>query len=175
MFLFKKRNNDLSVHAEEELRKHRCAFTGHRPEKLEGKEAYIITELRKEIESAIDAGYTTFISGCSRGVDLWAADIVIELRRRNKNLKLICAIPFPAFDEKWTADWKKHLKIVCKQADLVRVISAEYNPDVYQRRNIWMLQHASCLIAVCDGKPSGTKNTIDLAKTHNIPIHHISI
>lgn len=54
---------------EEELRKHRCAFTGHRPEKLTGQESYIIVELRKEIEAAVEAGCTTFITGCSRGVD----------------------------------------------------------------------------------------------------------
>ena len=54
---------------EEELRKHRCAFTGHRPEKLTGREAYVINELRSAVESAVDEGYTTFITGCSRGVD----------------------------------------------------------------------------------------------------------
>ena len=42
---------------EEELRKHRCAFTGHRPEKLIGKESYVIVELRKSIVKAIDEGY----------------------------------------------------------------------------------------------------------------------
>ena len=42
---------------EEELRCHRCAFTGHRPEKVVGYEGKIIVELRKEILQAIEAGY----------------------------------------------------------------------------------------------------------------------
>ena len=46
-----------------------CAFTGHRPEKLHGKEAYVISELRKEIIAAIEDGYTIFVSGGSRGTD----------------------------------------------------------------------------------------------------------
>lgn len=55
--------------SEEKLRAHRCAFTGHRPEKIIGKESYVIKELRTAIEAAINEGYTTFITGCSRGVD----------------------------------------------------------------------------------------------------------
>ena len=42
---------------EEELRAHRCAFTGHRPEKIVGKESYVIRELRSAIETAINGGY----------------------------------------------------------------------------------------------------------------------
>lgn len=46
-----------------------CAFTGHRPEKLYGKEGYVIAQLRKEIYAAVADGYTTFVTGGSRGVD----------------------------------------------------------------------------------------------------------
>lgn len=160
---------------EEELRKHQCAFTGHRPEKLTGQESYIIVELRKEIKAAVEAGYTTFITGCSRGVDLWAADIVIQMRRYNKNLKLVCAIPFEGFDEKWPVDWRKHLKLVCKQADRVHVLSKEYTPEAYQNRNIWMIKRVSRVIAVCNGEPSGTMNTITFARSQNTPVHLIQI
>lgn len=145
---------------EEELIKHRCAFTGHRPEKLVGKESYVIKELRSAIEASIDAGYTTFITGCSRGVDLWAADIVLEMRRHDKRLKLICAIPFEGFADKWPIDWQKHLELVKKDADWIQVVSKEYNADAYQKRNVWMVNKASKLIAVCNGDPSGTLNTI---------------
>ena len=47
-----------------------CAFTGHRPEKVVGYEGKIIVELRKEILKAVDAGYSTFLTGMSRGTDL---------------------------------------------------------------------------------------------------------
>ena len=46
-----------------------CAFTGHRPEKIYGKEAHVISELRREILVAIEDGYTIFVSGGARGVD----------------------------------------------------------------------------------------------------------
>lgn len=160
---------------EAELREHRCAFTGHRPEMLKEKEAYAIVELRKAIEKAISEGYTTFITGCSRGVDLWAADIVIEMRRYNKNLKLICVVPFEGFEEHWEVDWVKHYRLVRKQADWVQVIDSEYAPDVYQKRNMWMVNKASKLIAVWSGRPSGTKNTIDYAVSQNVPVQIIQV
>lgn len=150
-----------------------CAFTGHRPEKLLGKEAYVIVELRKEILAAIADGYTTFISGCSRGVDLWAADIVLELQRSNKELRLVCAIPFPNFDDRWSVDWKKHFQLVKKKADYIQILEQSYSPGVYQKRNEFMCDHASRIIAVCDGKPSGTQNTIDYARLQNIPVRLI--
>ena len=147
-----------------------CCFTGHRPERVRGYEAAIIGGLRKEILAAIDEGYTTFITGCSRGVDLWAADIILELRRTNKSLKLICAVPFEGFDSKWPADWIKHYQAIRKQADWVETISSQYFAEVYQKRNIWMVSHSSRLIAVCDGLPSGTQNTINYAESVGIKI-----
>ena len=70
--LFRKKETLLQK-TEAVLRLHRCAFTGHRPERIRGMEVEIIAGLRKEILAAIEDGYTTFITGCSRGVDLWAA------------------------------------------------------------------------------------------------------
>ena len=58
---------------EQELRQHRCCFTGHRPEKLKIAEDEVIKSLKKEIRTAIADGFQTFISGMARGVDLWAA------------------------------------------------------------------------------------------------------
>ena len=152
-----------------------CAFTGHRPEKLYGKEAYVISALRKEIEDAIADGYTIFVTGCSRGVDLWAADIILEMRRSNSDIKLVCAIPFPEFDARWSIDWKKHFRLVKKNADYIHVVEQAYHPGVYQKRNEYMCDHASRIIAVCDGKPSGTQNTIDYARLQNLPVQLIRL
>lgn len=160
---------------EAELRKHRCAFTGHRPEKIVGQEGYAIVELRKAIEAAVREGYTTFITGCSRGIDLWAADIVIEMRRYDKRLKLVCAIPFEGFDDKWSPDWKKHLDFVKKEADWIQVISKEYHPGAYQKRNAWMVNKASKIIALCNGEASGTLNTVRYAEAQKVSVHMIQV
>ena len=49
--------------AENEMRLHRCCFTGHRPEKLFLIDSEIIKELERAISKAVEDGFTTFISG----------------------------------------------------------------------------------------------------------------
>lgn len=57
---------------EAEKRKHRCCFTGHRPEKLQAPDSVVVAALEKEIRQAIADGFSVFISGMARGVDIWA-------------------------------------------------------------------------------------------------------
>ena len=86
---------------EAELRKHRCCFTGHRPDKLNVKEEELRRLLEMEIRRAIARGFTTFITGMAVGTDLVAAEIVLRLREQNQRLKLICALPHPGFGLHW--------------------------------------------------------------------------
>lgn len=64
---------------EAELKKHRCCFTGHRPEKLTIPERQLEKLLEAEIRRAIHSSHTTFISGMAKGVDIIAAEIVLRL------------------------------------------------------------------------------------------------
>ena len=58
-----------------------CCFTGHRPEKINGDINVIKANLETEIRKAIDLGYDTFISGMADGVDVWAAEIVLDIKK----------------------------------------------------------------------------------------------
>lgn len=40
----------------------------------------------------------------------------------------------------------------------------------YQKRNIWMVDHSALLIAVFNGEPGGTLNTIQYAQQNQIEI-----
>lgn len=76
---------------EAEKRMHRCCFTGHRPEKLQAPEGVVTAALEKEIRQAIADGFNVFITGMARGVDIWAAEIVLRLRDAGEAVRLICA------------------------------------------------------------------------------------
>ena len=112
-----------SALSENELRLHRCCFTGHRPEKLKRAEEEIKKSLEEAILKAIKDGYTTFITGMARGVDIWAGQIVLRLRQDNPELRLIAALPYPGCDSRWSASWRKQYAEVLKAADLVKAIS----------------------------------------------------
>lgn len=158
---------------EVEKRQHRCCFTGHRPEKLTKTEREIKADLNAEIHLAIQAGFYVFITGMARGVDLWAAEIVLELRKKNKNLKLICAVPYEGFEDGWSQRWRQAYRDVLDEADFVRVIDRGYSPRVFQTRNEWMVDHAARVIAVFNGEAGGTRNTIGYAERRNVPVQLI--
>ena len=156
--------------SEADLRLHRCCFAGHRPEKLNTSEKEVRAALRKQIDQAVHDGFTVFITGMARGVDLWADQIVLDLRKRNKEIKLICAIPHDGFEARWSPSWQELYRDVLAEADLTRVISKGYHTGVYQVRNEWMVNHSTRVIAVFNGQPSGTKNTIDYAYRQGVPV-----
>ena len=158
---------------EAEKRQHRCCFTGHRPEKLAGSERATKAALKREIELAIQAGYNVFLTGMARGTDLWAAEIILNLRRKNNDLKLICAIPYDGFERRWSEYWRQLYHYVRNEADLVRVIGHGYSAGIFQIRNEWMVNHSSRVIAVYNGSLGGTKNTVDYAMQQGIPVRII--
>ena len=155
---------------EEERRKHRCCFTGHRPQGLSRPIDDIKVDLENAIMAAMDEGYTSFITGMCYGVDIWAGEIVNRLKNQYPNLKLIAAIPYPEFPEKWPNEWKSKYSRLLDHADAVRYISPFYRDAVFQVRDEWMVDHSAKVIAVTSGRNSGTQNTIAYARKKRIPV-----
>lgn len=155
---------------EAEKRLHRVCFTGHRPEKLSEPESVVRTKLEDAIRSSVEDGYFVFISGMARGVDIWAAEIVLKEREHNSAIKLICASPYKGFEGSWSSDWQKRYNDIMNAADLVRFICPGYSRTCFQIRNEWMVDHSARVIAVYNGEKGGTRNTIKYAKKHNVDI-----
>ena len=158
---------------ENEKRMHRACFTGHRPEKLTRTEKDIVRDLEKEIRQAIADGLSVFITGMARGVDIWAAQIVLSLRNSGYDIKLICACPYDGFESGWSKDWQKQYKEILATADYVKYVCEGYSRSCFQIRNEWMVNHAARVIAVFNGEKSGTKNTIDYAAKVDVPVVRI--
>ena len=100
----------------------------------------------------------------ARGVDIWAAEIVLRLRESNPAIHLVAASPYRGFEIRWSADWQSRYNAILQQADLVKFICPGYSRDCFQRRKEWMINRCSRVIAVYNGEPNGTWNTIEYAK-----------
>ena len=160
----------IRVVTEAEKRRHRCCFTGHRPEKLQRPEKEVRADLEHEIRQAVFDGLNVFITGMARGVDIDAAEIVLQLREEGYPVRLICASPYPGFEKNWSRTWQTRYGVVLAKADLVRYICPQYSKNCFQIRNEWMVNHSARVIAVFSGQPSGTKNTIDYALHQCVPV-----
>lgn len=156
---------------EESAIRYSCCFTGHRPEKLKRTESEVVLLLNNAIKDAVDSGFTTFISGMSRGVDIWAAEEIIARKNNGENLKLICAPAYKGTENNWGALWKNRYTAVMEQADEIYFPAEKYTGlHLYQMRDEWMVDHSSLVIAVYDGQTGGTKNTIQYALKNSVQV-----
>ncbi len=152
-------------------------FTGHRPEKLPGgnePDCAFIQMLKSMLEYhillAVQEGYRYFISGLARGVDLWAAEMILELKKKNSDIKLIGAIPFPEQSNSFRGTDLWTYNNVVQKADKVVCISGAYSRDCYKLRNYFMVEHSSYLIGVVSNYRSGTGQTIKYAKKQGLKL-----
>ena len=153
-----------------EKRLHRCCFTGHRPEKLQASESEICAALEIEIRRTINDGYRTFITGMARGVDIWAAELVLKCRKEMGGIHLICELPHPDFEKGWRREWQERYREVLENAGIVKTISSHFSMGNYQKRNEWMVDHSSRLISVYNGESGGTRNTIQYAEKRGLEV-----
>ena len=151
----------------------RVCFTGHRPDKMDLTEAEAKPLLAAAIDKAIEQGFKTFISGMAMGVDIWAAELVLERKKKNKELHLIAALPHPNFESRRAADEIKRFNKIIAAADLVQQINDRYFRACYQVRNEWMVDRSALVIALFNGQKSGTKNTIDYAKRKGVKVMNV--
>ncbi len=160
-----------------ELNRYVCCFTGHRPQKLpwyfnENDKRYFLTreDVKNAIIEAIKRGFNYFISGMALGYDIMCAELVLELKKIYPHIKLECAIPCPEQDIKWNSVAKARYRKVLSQADKIMTISNHYDNECMQKRNEYMINNSSLVIALYNGKGGGTAKTIDYAKKQNCEI-----
>ena len=158
---------------EAEKRLHRCCFTGHRPEKLTAPEWLVKRELEREIRQAIADGLDVFITGMARGVDIWAAEVVLDLRDAGAPIRLMCASPFEGFEHSWNEEWQRRYCRIMNVADHTLFVCKGYSRTCFQIRNEWMVDHSARVIAVYNGESGGTKNTIKYAADKSVPVIYL--
>ena len=155
-----------------------CCFTGHRPQSLpfgfdEQNPSCIKLRaiLRSEIERQITENKVThFISGMALGIDLIAAELVLELKEQYPEITLESAIPCEAQAERWSVTQQERYYTIAAQCDKETLIQRPYTKDCFQKRNQYMVDSSSVVIAVWNGHPSGTGQTIMYARSKEKPI-----
>ena len=149
-----------------------CAITGHRPGSFPWK--YDETNpdcilLKKALETQImaltDHGVTDWLSGMALGVDVWAAEIVLKLRKKNPAVRLHCILPCEEQDINWAHSARERYHSILGQADKTVYVGRQYTSTCMLRRNRYLVEHSSLLLAVYNGTVrSGTGATVRYAQ-----------
>ncbi len=147
------------------------SFTGNRPNKLPwgyDEKAKYARKIRKRLKNIvidkIKVGCQHFIVGMALGIDMMAAEIIIELRKRYR-ITLEAAIPCTNQAELWQTNQQIRYRKILAQCDKITFVTKEeYTSSCMQKRNEYMVDNSDILIAVWDGDLGGTFNTINYAK-----------
>ena len=144
-----------------------CCFTGHRASKLPwgGDESDPrCLELKEKLcavtEAVYQSGEKKFICGMANGCDMYFADTVASLRREHQEIVLEAAVPFAGQAGRWSSEMRARYNVLLSQCSEVTVLQQEYSPDCMMRRNRYMVDASSVVIACYDGTPGGTMNTL---------------
>lgn len=151
-----------------------CCFTGHRPQNLpwgfdesDPRCLALKVRLKKAIRQVIEYGVTHFTTGMALGVDQWAAELVLELQRMyaDRGITLEAVLPCEDQAKKWRWEESQRYLEILKRCDIVLPLQKNYTRDCMNRRNRYMVDHSQFVIAVWDGRPSGTGGTVRYAKS----------
>ncbi len=148
-----------------------CAFTGHRPQSLpfgfdesDKRCTSLKSVMRDQIVALIEnEGVTHFITGMALGVDMYAAEIVLDLKSKYPHITLESAIPCETQAIKWPVASRERYYNIAAKCDKETMLQREYTSDCMDKRNRYMVDHADYILAVWNGCPSGTGNTVRYA------------
>ncbi len=144
-----------------------CCFTGHRPDKLpwgdreqDPRCLVLKRRLAAVIRQVCDRGYRHFICGMAQGGDLYFAEAVLALRARCPDVTLEAALPCATQADAWPAWLRDRYRAILRQCDAETLLQEQYTPSCMHRRDQYMIQRSSLLIALYAGTPGGTAFTI---------------
>lgn len=159
-----------------------CTFTGHREEKLPWKSnendprCVKLKELIADsVESVYRSGIQHFICGMATGCDMFFCEAVMALRTSHEDITLEAAIPYERQSESWSEALKKRYARLVADCDYYTLVQKDYTPDCMMRRNRYMVDNSSVLIAAYGGKPGGTINTLLYALRRGLEIIELPI
>ena len=147
-----------------------CMFTGHRPQKLpfrfnENDERCTLLKQRLNalIREKIESGTDVFVTGMAIGVDTYAAEEVLSLKKEFPHVSLEAIVPCKNQASKWNDKQVPRYNDLLKKCDKVVILQENYTADCMQKRNRYMVERSDCVIAVWDGNGSGTGSTVKYA------------
>ena len=158
----------------------RCAFTGYRLAKMpfgfdenDPRCIEFKARLRDTIEALIGDGYAHFISGGALGMDMFAAEAVLELKEKYPWIVLEMVSPFDAQAARWNDEYRMRHDRLFDEADIVTATGQEYTKSCMFRRNRYLVDNADLLLAAYDGQPGGTAMTCEYAREMGLQIRLI--
>ena len=154
-----------------------CCFTGHRPDKLpwgtneeDGRCLALKESIARELEGLYRRGYRHFISGMARGADLYFVEAALALRREHPDVTVEGAVPCQSQADRWPEPERARGRAALDACDLETMVQQNYDRFCMHRRDRYMVDRSSAILAAFDGTPGGTMYTLSCAMDQGLDI-----
>lgn len=114
--------------------------------------------IEKRLVALIDQGLEWVVITGQLGIELWAGEVVAELREQYPDLKLAVLTPFLDQEEKWNEANQELYHFVLSQADYVNSITdRKYeNPSQFKMKNRFLVEKCDAILLVYDQEKEGS-------------------
>ena len=161
----------------EHLRGETCCFTGHRPDKLPWGENEqdpgcldLKASLGRELSLLYRRGYRRFLCGMARGADLYFGEAVLALAQIHPDVCLEAAIPCRDQADRWSEADKARRQAILDGCQVRTLVQEHYDKWCMLRRDRYMVDCSSAIVAVFNGTRGGTMYTLNYAMEHKLDI-----
>lgn len=122
-------------------------------------------------------------SGYALGADTLFTEAVVEAKRENNNVYLSAEIPCPSQASKWGSSAQRKYNALLKEADVVNILDEHYRgfdkttgyAGSLNERNKMIVAPTNLMLAMWDGTPGGTGNTVKIAKDQSKDISYVGL
>lgn len=145
-----------------------AAFTGRRTYGRQSDDA-----LDAAVARLAGSGYVNFLCGMALGFDMAAAEAVLRLRQTaaGDGIRLVAVVPFAGQPQRYPRPERQRYERIVAAADEIVCLADGYSPECYARRNDFLVDSSSVLVAWYDGRPhGGTHYTIARARRRRLRI-----
>lgn len=141
----------------------------------------IKTAITKQLLALIDEGLEWVIVSGQWGVELWAAEAALELKKQVPNLRLAVITPFLEQDEKWSEEKRGIYSGVMQKADFVSSVTKTKYEGTWQfaEKDKFLLRNSDGLLLLYDEENEGSprfikRQAMQMAEKREYPIISIS-
>jgi uncharacterized phage-like protein YoqJ len=143
--------------------------TGHRPKALFGSYQKVQEDLYKLAESyLLRKRPDKIVSGMAIG---W--DLAIASAAANLNIPFIAAVPFPNQPAMWPDATQEVYRILLQRAHKVIMVDDHYTAESFKKRNCVIVDESTEIVAVWNGKRSGTQHCVSYAYEQRKPVENL--
>lgn len=162
-------------------RENTCCFSGYRASKLpwgtnetDPRCAALKIKLYDVAEALYESGIRHFICGMANGSDMYFCEEILKLREDRGGITIEAAIPCEEQATRWDEATRNRYFRLVSECDYETLVEKSYTPECMRKRNDYMVDNSSVLVAVYDGRFGGTMHTVKYAEKMGLEIIQIA-